>query len=490
VARAQLYSQRGQPVHLAGRWTNSPSRSPAIALTIEAVTPRELALQNPAAPSPLPIPKRRTEDGSNVILRRRREDCRWPRRDGVVRAACDSLAEHDAGTATHSDDVVALSHAIAEQMDLPPRERRELLAAAQLHDIGKLTVPREIIEKDGALDVEEWELIREHTVAGERILRDLPEVMDVAQIVRWSHERYDGRGYPDGLARDEIPLASRIILCADAFHAMRCDRPYRPGRSAEEAIAELRTYAGTQFDPQVVDALAAAARRLKRSRFGRVRAVAGGRMPRRALALLLTLSLAGSAAAATRGPVSDLLGGGGKERAADATCAGSGACTPAQLGPLGSPFSSGPRAGETPATKGSAARAARAAAGLTATGGVPGTDPRSKAAPQVTVPGRAGPSPTTPNGEAKKDAPASAPTPAPDAPAKAKDPKAKPDQQQAPGQQKSHGKSEQAPGHSEDHPIRKVVPEKLPEVKGPKVPDPVKAGPMRVEPPAVGKPGS
>ena len=452
------------------------------------MTPHELAIQEAAAPVPVRVPKRRTEDGSNLILRRRRDDWHWPTRDGVVRAACDSLAEHDAGTATHSDDVVALSHAIADQMELPPRERRELLAAAQLHDIGKLTVPREIIEKDGPLDADEWALIREHTVAGERILRDLPEVEDVAQIVRWSHERYDGRGYPDGLARDEIPLASRIILCADAFHAMRCDRPYRPGRTAEEAIAELRTYAGTQFDPQVVDALAAAARRLKRSRFSRARAVVGGRMPRRALALLLTLSLAGSAAAATRGPVSDLLGGGGKEPAAGATCAGSGACTPAQLGPLGAPFSSGSRVGQTPAADRSAAHSRRVARGLSPTGGVPGVGAPAHAGPQATVPGRT-PAATAPKAETKSDAPSSSPAPVSDAPAKAKEPKATPDQKQPPGQQKSPGKSGQAPGQTQEHPLRKVVPEKLPEVKVPEVPGQVQAGPVRVELPAVGKPG-
>jgi len=97
----------------------------------------------------------------------------------------------------------------------------------------------------------------QHTVIGERILRSVPEMIGVARIVRSSHERYDGRGYPDGLRAIQIPLASRILLCAEAYHAMQCERPHRPARSASEALEEISAQSGTQFDPRVVTALQA-----------------------------------------------------------------------------------------------------------------------------------------------------------------------------------------------------------------------------------------
>ena len=141
-----------------------------------------------------------------------------------------SLEARDRATAAHSDDVVTL----AESIGNAPRPERQQLdrlpAAAQLHDVGKLAMPTEILNKPGPLDDDEWEIIREHTVIGERMLRAVPEMGAVANMVRHSHESWDGSGYPDGLAGEEIPLASRIILCADAFHAIRSDRP--TGRGA------------------------------------------------------------------------------------------------------------------------------------------------------------------------------------------------------------------------------------------------------------------
>jgi HD-GYP domain-containing protein (c-di-GMP phosphodiesterase class II) len=157
-------------------------------------------------------------------------------------------------TARHSDDVVVVSEGICDLLGIDGAERQDLLAAARLHDIGKVALPTEVIEKPGPLTKAEWELMHQHTVVGERILRSVPELDGLAGLVRHSHERWDGSGYPDGLAGEEIPLGSRVIFCADAFHAIRSDRPYRAGRSAAQSLAEIKRGAGTQFDPDVVDA--------------------------------------------------------------------------------------------------------------------------------------------------------------------------------------------------------------------------------------------
>src|SRR5581483_11641225 len=127
-----------------------------------------------------------------------------------------------------------------------------------LHDIGKIGIPDAILHKPGPLNDREWEVMRQHPVIGERILRAIPGMGQVARIVRHEHERWDGCGYPDGLAGEEIPLGSRIILACDAYHAMVSDRPYRKGMSHAEALAELHGNAGSQFDVAVVEASSAA----------------------------------------------------------------------------------------------------------------------------------------------------------------------------------------------------------------------------------------
>ena len=195
---------------------------------------------------------RNGHDGSNGSGAGDETACR-----AALAMAVASLEARDRATAAHSDDVVTLAESIGKRLGLSELQLDRLTAAAQLHDVGKLAMPTEILNKRGSLNDAEWEIIREHTVIGERMLRAVPEMGAVANMVRHSHERWDGTGYPDGLAGEEIPLASRIILCADAFHAIRCDRPYRPGRSADEALQEVRRCAGEQFDPRVVDALLA-----------------------------------------------------------------------------------------------------------------------------------------------------------------------------------------------------------------------------------------
>src|SRR5919108_4934722 len=172
-------------------------------------------------------------------------------------ALLEALSEHEPDLQVHLDGVVALSVEIGRRLGLRNDELDELAKAAQLHDLGKLAVPDEILHKPGPLDEREWDFIRQHTLVGERILRASPAYQNVATIVRSSHERWDGSGYPDGLAGEAIPLASRIVCACDAYDAMISSRPYRPPLSHEEALAEIEKGSGTMFDPTVARVLVA-----------------------------------------------------------------------------------------------------------------------------------------------------------------------------------------------------------------------------------------
>jgi putative nucleotidyltransferase with HDIG domain len=166
------------------------------------------------------------------------------------------IVADDEYTGEHSYGVIALSLEIADEMGLSEDDRRLVEFGALLHDVGKIAVPKSIVNKPGPLDDEEWKVMRQHTVAGQRMLDKVGGSMtDVGQIVRASHERWDGGGYPDGIAGEELPLPARIVSVADTFHAITTTRPYRTAQSPEAAVKELRACAGTQFDPQVVDAL-------------------------------------------------------------------------------------------------------------------------------------------------------------------------------------------------------------------------------------------
>jgi putative nucleotidyltransferase with HDIG domain len=168
----------------------------------------------------------------------------------------------DAYTGMHSQGVVALAMEVADELRLAAAPRRNVEFGALLHDVGKIAVPKEIINKAGPLDDEEWAIMRQHTIEGQRLLDQVGGFMrDVGRIVRSSHESFDGTGYPDGLAGDQIPLESRIVACCDAFSAMTTDRSYRKARSAPAALEELRRCAGTQFDPTVVDAVVGVVKR-------------------------------------------------------------------------------------------------------------------------------------------------------------------------------------------------------------------------------------
>ncbi len=174
-----------------------------------------------------------------------------------VRTLLGALEARDFYTGEHSKEVVALASAVARRLGLDARAVRDVEQVALLHDVGKVGIPDAILQKQGPLDVQEWELMRQHPVVGERIVAGTPGLSHLAPAMRAEHERWDGRGYPDGLVGDQIPLASRITLACDALHAMTSDRPYRPRLSWDRARDELQACAGTQFDPRVVEALVA-----------------------------------------------------------------------------------------------------------------------------------------------------------------------------------------------------------------------------------------
>jgi HD-GYP domain-containing protein (c-di-GMP phosphodiesterase class II) len=176
---------------------------------------------------------------------------------GVALLLGDLLEADDQYTGIHSREVVELSLAISDQLGLDVAQRQSIEFTARLHDVGKIRVPKEIINKPGKLDQSsELSLVRQHTIEGEQMLRVVGgELATVGQYVRSTHEHFDGYGYPDGIAREEIPIESRVVAVCDAFNAMTTDRPYRKAMASETALDELRRCAGTQFDPEVVSAL-------------------------------------------------------------------------------------------------------------------------------------------------------------------------------------------------------------------------------------------
>ena len=175
---------------------------------------------------------------------------------GTVMVLSDVVEADDNYTASHCRSVVELAVATAEELGLDHREQQDRKSVALLHDVGKIAIPKEILNKPAKLTHEEFELMKSHTVEGQALLdRVGGRLARVGEIVRSCHERWDGAGYPDGLRGDEIPFAARIVFCCDAYSAMTTDRPYRAAIDPEQALAELRANSGTQFEPRVVEAV-------------------------------------------------------------------------------------------------------------------------------------------------------------------------------------------------------------------------------------------
>ncbi len=167
------------------------------------------------------------------------------------------LAVHAPELHVHSSHVATLVAGVARRLGLSDQEYADAVHAAELHDIGKVAIPYAVLQKPGPLDEQEWELMRRHPTIGAAVLSAAPALARVAEIVRATHECHDGSGYPRGLSGDEIPLASRIVFVCDSFDAMTSQRPYALAKSEAQALAELRSCAGLQFDPHVVDAFIA-----------------------------------------------------------------------------------------------------------------------------------------------------------------------------------------------------------------------------------------
>jgi putative nucleotidyltransferase with HDIG domain len=181
------------------------------------------------------------------------EEARWE----TLRCLALAAEYRDDQTYDHTQRVGRTAALLAERLGMDPEWCDLLRHAAPLHDIGKVGIPDAILNKDDRLTAGEWEFVRNHTILGERILQGAPALRPIARLVRASHERWDGSGYPDRLRGEEIPLGARIVSVCDAYEAMVTERSYRVAMSREGACQELRRCAGAQFDPAVVEAFLA-----------------------------------------------------------------------------------------------------------------------------------------------------------------------------------------------------------------------------------------
>jgi diguanylate cyclase (GGDEF)-like protein len=217
------------------------------------------------------MPAETTDATEALVLADRRMYIRkGSRRASAGRQSADvlqrALAERDAELGAHQDCVAELATEIAMQLGVPPEEAEAARQTALLHDIGKVALPDEILRKPAPLDAAEWAFMKRHTIIGERIISAAPALAAVARYVRSTHERWDGDGYPDGLAAEEIPLIARVVSVCDAYDAMVTTRAYRAAWPGPDAVAELRRCAGTQFDRSVVDAFVIALGAMQDSR--------------------------------------------------------------------------------------------------------------------------------------------------------------------------------------------------------------------------------
>lgn len=176
----------------------------------------------------------------------------------VLHVLVNTIEARDAGSAKHARHVAAVAEAMGRRLALDEAALQALRLGALLHDLGNVVLDRELIAATGPLSREQWAKVREHPAIGAALIADIAALAAAVPIVRHHHERWDGRGYPDGLQGDAIPLAARIVAVAEAFVSMSATRPHRPGLAPEQALEQLRAGAGTQFDPQCVAAFLAA----------------------------------------------------------------------------------------------------------------------------------------------------------------------------------------------------------------------------------------
>jgi HD-GYP domain-containing protein (c-di-GMP phosphodiesterase class II) len=173
-------------------------------------------------------------------------------RNSIVRTLMKALEARDYNTEGHGQRMIALSAFLGRCLGFSDAEIGDIRLLAQFHDIGKVGIPDSILFKPGRLDEEEWSIMKTHSEIGARIAAGIPEIAHVAEYIRGHHERWDGEGYPDGKEGEEIPLPCRVVAVADAYDAMVSDRPYRKALSREEALEELGSHGGKQFDPAII----------------------------------------------------------------------------------------------------------------------------------------------------------------------------------------------------------------------------------------------
>ncbi len=173
--------------------------------------------------------------------------------EGTVSALILTIDAKDHYTYNHSNRVAKLSCDIAEALGVPPKTIKEIESAASIHDIGKIGIEEGILKKNGKLSLEEYTEVKKHPAIGVRIVQAIPFLEDAIPVILHHHERYDGKGYPEGITGDMIPLSARIVIVADAIDAMMSDRPYRDALTTSKVFSELEENSGTQFDPEIVD---------------------------------------------------------------------------------------------------------------------------------------------------------------------------------------------------------------------------------------------
>ncbi|MBK7461331.1 MAG: HD-GYP domain-containing protein [Betaproteobacteria bacterium] len=176
--------------------------------------------------------------------------------DNIARSLAVALGERDSNTLLHSDRVVRLAIEIGSHLNLSERELEVLAMGAQFHDIGKIGIPDNVLSKPAAFEASEWAIMKQHPLIGERIVRAIGDKYspEIAQVVRHHHENFNGSGYPDGLAGEDIPLCSRIIALADNYDAMAVARPYHKARQHQEVMNILHDDAGIKHDPELLQA--------------------------------------------------------------------------------------------------------------------------------------------------------------------------------------------------------------------------------------------